>query len=111
MINIYRTPRLIYKHLVPDMPKIPWCKFALCHDVIPRDDFVICLTVLDRLRTKAWLFMRKLIAKDVCMLCGLHSETRSHLFSECEFTWNTCMVFFSLIPMPLVCKLWEEWVV
>ncbi|KAL0433556.1 UNVERIFIED_CONTAM: hypothetical protein Slati_2689900 [Sesamum latifolium] len=76
-----------YQIFMPESTKVPW--YSLFHRPlkIPRNQFIMWLASLDKLsnRDKTWLNL----PSQTCCLCNMDVlETCSHLFFECDISWQ-----------------------
>lgn len=77
----------VYKFLKEHGPKVTWDKVVWNYAGIPRNQFLCWLFVLNRCPTRDMILNWGLSTYPRCLLCNLESESRNHLFVECNFSW------------------------
>lgn len=58
-----------------------WNRFS-----VPKHRFILWLTLMDRLKTRARLHQLGIGSDHLCAICGTCPETVPHLFFECAFS-------------------------
>lgn len=69
-----------YSWLLPDAIKVPWRYWVWNRLSIPKHAFISWLVMWGRLKTKQKLFQIGVSTDDACAICGMQTETISHLF-------------------------------
>ena len=76
----------VYHGLLGAGQPVNWASFVWNRSSIPKARFILWLAVNDRLKSRDKLFALGLISTDVCPLCGLISESNTHLFFACIYS-------------------------
>ncbi len=66
--------------------EVQWWKLVWSQEVIHKHGFIGCLTVRDRLSTKARLMQWGIGGDPSCLFCRNSIEDMDHLFFACPFT-------------------------
>ncbi|XP_039020242.1 uncharacterized protein LOC120152010 [Hibiscus syriacus] len=83
------STRQIWEAIRPEAPKVVWHHLVWFAGRIPKYCIILWMAILDRLPTRIRLLRMGLaIDNDKCLLCNLESETRNHLFFECDYARN-----------------------
>ena len=93
---------LVYQKLRGDCTHIPWTKAVWIKGGIPKHCFMVWLVVLNRCPTRDRLQSWGLQTDTNCLLCGLHLESRDHLYFDCPYSWelwSTMATRFTLNPL------------
>lgn len=80
--------RKTYLHLIGDLPKVPWKGLMFKNAARAKVVFTLWLQLQRRLLTADRLLKWSVNIDPKCTLCNLMSETRDHLFVECDITKN-----------------------
>ena len=78
---------LIYEKLCDEGVTVPWVSTVWNKGGIPRHSFLSWLFVLNRCPTKDRILGWGLQTDPNCLLCNLSTESRNHLFFDCNFAW------------------------
>lgn len=79
---------LIYEKLCDEGILVPWSSKVWNKGGIPRHNFLSWLFVLRRCPTKDRILDWGLQTDPNCMHCNLSTESRNHLFFDCNFVWS-----------------------
>ncbi|XP_039056845.1 uncharacterized protein LOC120199955 [Hibiscus syriacus] len=95
--------RRIWEDMRIKAPKVSWQHLVWFPGRIPKHNVIVWMAMLDRLPTRVRLLnMGISIDDDKCLLCGLVTESREHLFFDCSFAkgfWATVLVLCGLSRM------------
>ncbi|KAG5374886.1 hypothetical protein IGI04_039482 [Brassica rapa subsp. trilocularis] len=83
---------LTWEHLHQKFPKLSWTRSVWFKGCIPKHAFTFWVAHLDRLPVRQRLVTWGIDVPDTCVLCNRFSESREHLFLECEYSkdiWRT----------------------
>lgn len=78
----------VYNYLREEGPTVPWFHTVWNKRGIPKQSFMAWLIVLDRCPTRDRILRWGLQTDPFCLLCNLTSETRNHLYFDCNFSWE-----------------------
>lgn len=78
----------VYTYLCGTIDKVRWAPITWPPRGIPRHGFHCWLVTRDRLPTRDWLLHWGLQVLPHCLLCNLPTESRNHLYWECNFTFD-----------------------
>lgn len=78
----------VYHNLREQGPIVPWTQTVWNKGGIPRHSFLSWLFVLNRCPTRDRIIGWGLQSSPLCLLCNSASESRNHLFFECNFSWG-----------------------
>ncbi|XP_048624100.1 uncharacterized protein LOC106453611 [Brassica napus] len=78
----------VYHNLREQGPIVPWTQTVWNKGGIPRHSFLSWLFVLNRCPTRDRIIGWGLQSSLLCLLCNAASESRNHLFFECNFSWG-----------------------
>ena len=76
----------VYHGLLGAGQPVDWAIFVWNRSSIPKARFILWLAVNERLKSRDKLFALGLISTDVCPLCGLTTESNTHLFFTCIYS-------------------------
>ena len=102
IVSAKYTTGLVYQKLRGDYTHIPWTKAVWIKGGIPKHCFMVWLVVLNRCPTRNRLQSWGLQTDTNCLLCGLHPESRDHLYFDCPYSWelwSTTATRFTLNPL------------
>ncbi|GFZ06915.1 hypothetical protein Acr_18g0010850 [Actinidia rufa] len=75
-----------YEFFRPRGPKICWTKLVWHHSIMPKQAFILWLSMKERLLTKEKMIEQ--IEDTSCALCGDQIESVNHLFFHCSTTYQ-----------------------
>ena len=75
-----------YMACVASHMKVRWVNIVWNRLSIPKTRFICWMDVLQKPRMKDKLSHIDVIDNDLCPLCGIHSESNTHLFYKCTFS-------------------------
>ncbi|CAA7043656.1 unnamed protein product [Microthlaspi erraticum] len=78
----------VYKQLRGEMVVVPWAKTVWCVGGIAKHNFLAWLVTLNRCPTRDRIASWGLHTDLNCLLCNVRSESRDHLFFDCEVSWS-----------------------
>ncbi|KAL1198665.1 putative ribonuclease H protein [Cardamine amara subsp. amara] len=73
-----------WETLRPAATPVPWTKVVWFKGCIPKQSFMFWTANLDRLPVRSRLVNWGMNISPLCCMCNLHTETRDHLFLQCE---------------------------
>lgn len=98
---------LTWEHLRPKHPKLLWTQSVWFKGCIPKHAFTFWVAHLDRLPVRQKLVTWGMDVPDTCVLCNRLSETRDHLFLDCEYSKDIwAKLFAKLGASPLRVRTW-----
>lgn len=77
---------LTWDHLRLKTPKLPWTRSVWFKGSIPKHAFTFWVAHLDRLPVRHRLVTWGIPVPETCLLCNQCTETRDHLFLQCEYS-------------------------
>lgn len=89
------SSKLTWEFLRPKLPLIPWTRSVWFKGCIPAHAFTFWVANLDRLPVRQRLVSWGLNVPDTCILCNQATETRDHLFLECDYSKHIWTLVFS----------------
>ncbi|XP_021836221.2 uncharacterized protein [Spinacia oleracea] len=81
---------VIYQQLCDMAPKVNWHSYVWNRFTLPKHIITLWLALQDRLKTRDRLHTYGVINDDQCALCGLSTETCTHLFFSCHYSKECC---------------------
>ena len=72
--------------LTGEYEKLLWSQVVCGRLGLPKHQFCSWLVMQHRLKTKKKLHRIGVCEDDLCMICGVHTETHDHLFFTCHFS-------------------------
>ncbi|XP_056844021.1 uncharacterized protein LOC130496191 [Raphanus sativus] len=78
----------VYHYLCGSKATVQWASAIWAKKGIPRHDFHGWLVVLDRLPTRDRMLGWGLQVSPLCLLCNSSAESRSHLYMDCNFSYD-----------------------
>ncbi|XP_013651352.1 uncharacterized protein LOC106356059 [Brassica napus] len=91
---------LTWEHLRQKFPKLSWTRSVWFKGCIPKHAFTFWVAHLDRLHVRQRLVTWGIDVPDTCVLCNRFSESREHLFLECEYSKNIWSKLFTKLGEP-----------
>lgn len=82
------STRDVYNLLREEQPSVGWYNEVWFSRGIPRHRFLAWLMALNRSPTRDRLLQWGVISDGSCLLCNNSLESRSHLFFDCNFSWD-----------------------
>ena len=76
----------VYHELLGARQPVDWVSFVWNRSSIPKARFILWLAVNERLKSRDKLFALGLISTYVCPLCGLKTESNTHLYFACIYS-------------------------
>lgn len=67
-------------------PAVDWCMMVWLKNTVPRWAFIQWVAILSRLSTRDRLVAWRVADDEGCVMCHGGTESRDHLFFECQFT-------------------------
>ncbi|XP_039020600.1 uncharacterized protein LOC120152444 [Hibiscus syriacus] len=102
------STRQIWEAIRPEAPKVVWHHLVWFVGRIPKYCIILWMVILDRLPTRIRLLrMGFAIDNDKCLLCNLESETRNHLFFECDYAGNLWKAILQLCGVNRRASHWD----
>ncbi|XP_056690154.1 uncharacterized protein [Spinacia oleracea] len=80
----------MYQQLCDMAPKVHWHSYVWNIFTLPKHRITLWLAIQDRLKTRDRLHTYGVINDDQCALCGLGTETCTHLFFSCHYSKECC---------------------
>lgn len=93
---------LVYKKLTGDLETVPWTTAVWIKGGVLKHNFFAWLVTLNRCPTRDRLRSLGLQTDSNCLLCGDYEESRSHIYFDCNYSWEIWSSFanrFDLLPM------------
>lgn len=97
----------VYTYLSGDAAQVGWAPLVWIKRGIPRQSFHVWLVAQNRLPTRDRLLSWGIQTDHLCLLCNNHSESRNHLFQECDYSyelWRLITTRLGVQPK----RTWEE---
>ncbi|XP_009599726.1 uncharacterized protein [Nicotiana tomentosiformis] len=93
----------------PQLQKTPWKRLVLGADTIPRHQFILWLTLNQRLATVDRLAKWKIDVPKDCVLCTSQKEEMfDHLFFECEYAKSIWAILLNWLGERHSIESWEK---
>ncbi|CAN1860381.1 hypothetical protein LINPERHAP1_LOCUS43460 [Linum perenne] len=91
----------VWKDLSPVLPIVQWSPVVWEKPIIPRNSFILWTIYLDRIPTALKLASWGLACDTKCRLCQTGTDSRSHLFWECDYSFMVAAGVFAGFAVPL----------
>ncbi|XP_071719273.1 uncharacterized protein [Rutidosis leptorrhynchoides] len=106
------TVSLAWNTLRPRATKVPWYRVVWFEHCIPRHAFLLWLLMGENLKTqdklKDWERNASLSNSFVCALCKSQIDSHDHLFYNCVFSSQLCLMVSTLLEWPSWNNSWRD---
>lgn len=75
-----------YQWLAESNEKVTWNAWVWNNFNVPKHSMICWMMCLDKLKTKERLKSMGICQDDTCAVCGVGSESRNHIFFECQYS-------------------------
>lgn len=100
------SSRQVWNNIRTTKPLVSWSGLVWHKARIPKHAFSVWLFVLNRNPTLDRLVRWGCDVEQTCLLCGLHNESRDHLFFECGYSAE---IWFAVVSKILSLTPPENW--